>query len=55
MIEDRPFPHEIREAWHAVIDPSDLTSDEKERLISIVSYAQPPVSIATLTKRLLSM
>ena len=50
MIEDRPFPHEIREAWHAVIDPSDLTSDEKERLISIVSYAQPPVSIATLTQ-----
>tara|TARA_R110000796_G_scaffold252602_1_gene388600 strand:+ start:1438 stop:3807 length:2370 start_codon:yes stop_codon:yes gene_type:complete len=50
MIEDRPFPHEIREAWHAVIDPSDLTSDEKERLIFIVSYAQPPVSIATLTQ-----
>jgi hypothetical protein len=34
MIEDRPFPHEIREAWHAVIDPSDLTSDEKERAAS---------------------
>lgn len=50
MIEVRPFPHEIRETWQAIIDPADLTSDEKERLMSIVNYAQPPASISTLTQ-----
>jgi len=50
MIEDRPFPHEIRQAWQAVIDTTELTSDEKERLMAIVRYAQPPASISTLTQ-----
>ncbi|WP_445006060.1 hypothetical protein [Halomonas mongoliensis] len=43
MIDEPPYPHEIRAYWAEVIDTLDLEPVETHAALAIVAYAQPPL------------
>ncbi|WP_445005436.1 hypothetical protein [Halomonas mongoliensis] len=49
MIDEAPYPHEIRAFWAEAIDTLDLDHGEKRMILAIVSYSQPPLYVETFT------
>lgn len=50
MTRSIPFPHEILAQWRGAISSSDLAQNDVDAIMSIVKYAQPPLSISALKK-----
>lgn len=50
MLEDRPYPIEIRQAWKNAIGDAGLATEESSQVMSVIEYVQPPMSIEALKR-----
>lgn len=49
MMDEIPYPADIRAYWAEVVDALDLDPDEKRTVLTIVAYSQPPLYAEAFT------